>query len=198
MNIMLHSFFLIAGNVCFFVSLTAALEGCVVTDGANNGTECVFPFIYNNTKYSGCILEANSEFSFEIESWCSTEVDQLGVHVSGKGKWGHCSSKCPLSESEEPEELEEQIAPCTLPNGRKGSCQPYGICGGFGLEDRDEDAFVFDQSGRSVFKNECGQEDESSFVCCPDVVKVEVNIDALKQGFGDPEDELSKVTSLPE
>jgi len=107
MNIMLPSFFLIAGNICFFVSLTAALEGksqsskiisiwcvphnnqyeisvprefdsfilgCAVTDGANNGTECVFPFIYNNTKYNGCILEANSEFSFEIESWCSTEV----------------------------------------------------------------------------------------------------------------------------
>ena len=106
MNIMLHSFILIAGNICFFVSLTAALEGksqsskiisiwyvpqnqyeisvprefdsfilgCAVTDGANNGTECVFPFIYNNTKYNGCILEANSEFSFEIESWCSTEV----------------------------------------------------------------------------------------------------------------------------
>ena len=87
------------------------------------------------------------------------QVDQLGVHVSGKGKWGHCSSKCPLSESEEPDELEEQISPCTLPNGGKGSCQPYGICGGFGLEDRDEEAFVFDQNGRSIFKNECGQED---------------------------------------
>ena len=35
-------------------------------------------------------------------------------------------------------------------------------------------------------------------MCCPDVVNVEVNIDALKQGFGNPEDELSKVTSLPE
>ena len=66
----------------------------------------------------------------------------MGVHVSGKGKWGHCSSKCPLSESEEPDELEEQISPCTLPNGSKGSCQPYGICGGFGLEDRDEEAAV--------------------------------------------------------
>ena len=87
------------------------------------------------------------------------QVDQLGVHVSGKGKWGHCSSKCRLSESEEPDELEEQISPCTLPNGSKGSCQPYGICGGFGLEDRDEEAFVFDQNGRSVFENECGQED---------------------------------------
>ena len=39
---------------------------------------------------------------------------------------------------------------------------------------------------------------ESSFVCCPDVVNVEVNIDALKQGFGNPEDELSQVASLPE
>ena len=35
-------------------------------------------------------------------------------------------------------------------------------------------------------------------MCCPDVVNVEVNIDALKQGFGNPEDALSKVTSLPE
>ena len=87
------------------------------------------------------------------------QVDQSGVHVSGKGKWGHCSSKCPLSESEEPDELEEHIFPCTLPNGNKGSCQPYGICGGFGLEDREEEAFVFDQNGRSVFENECEQED---------------------------------------
>merc|ERR1719361_809729 len=35
---------------------------------------------------------------------------------------------------------------------------------------------------------------ESSFVCCPDVV----NVEALKQGFGNPEDELSQVVSLPE
>ena len=54
--------------------LESFILGCVVTDGANNGTECVFPFIYNNTKYNGCILEANPEFSFKIESWCSTEV----------------------------------------------------------------------------------------------------------------------------
>merc|ERR1711936_379496 len=73
----------------------------------------------------------------------------------------------------------------------------YGICGGFGLEDRDEEAFVFDQNGRSIFENECGQEDDSSFVCCPDVGNLEVNIDALKQGFGNPEDELSQVASLP-
>ena len=98
---------------------------------------------------------------YQVIIWiCNVrQVDQLGVHVSGKGKWGHCSSKCPLSGSEEPDESEEQISPCTLPDGRKGSCQPYGICGGFGLEDRDEEAFVFDQNGRSIFENECGQED---------------------------------------
>ena len=35
-------------------------------------------------------------------------------------------------------------------------------------------------------------------MCCPDVVNVEINIDALKQGFGNHNDELSKVKSLPE
>ena len=39
---------------------------------------------------------------------------------------------------------------------------------------------------------------ESSLVCCPDVVNVQVNLDALKQAFGNPEDELSQVVSLPE
>ena len=38
---------------------------------------------------------------------------------------------------------------------------------------------------------------ESSLVCCPDVVNDQVNLDALKQAFGNPEDELSQVVSLP-
>ena len=29
-------------------------------------------------------------------AWCSTEVDDDGVHVSGQGKWGICGPGCPI------------------------------------------------------------------------------------------------------
>ena len=35
---------------------------------------------------------------------------------------------------------EDEIIPCKLPSGGRGSCQPFGVCAGF----------VLDQSARSV------------------------------------------------
>ena len=31
----------------------------------------------------------------DVKPWCSTMVDDNGVHVGGQGKWGYCDSKCP-------------------------------------------------------------------------------------------------------
>ena len=31
----------------------------------------------------------------EVKPWCSTKVDDNGVHVVGQGKWGYCDSECP-------------------------------------------------------------------------------------------------------
>ena len=79
------------------------------------------------------------------------QVDKFGVHISGKGSWGHCSSDCPIAEIDDYEE-EEEYTSCTLSNGGIGSCQPYGLCAGFVLDQ--SVGFVFDQDGKHV-ENEC-------------------------------------------
>ena len=49
---------------------------CRVIDGRTKGSECIFPFRFNGSIYDGCILEEvdSEQFSFAVESWCSTEV----------------------------------------------------------------------------------------------------------------------------
>ncbi len=32
----------------------------------------------------------------EFQAWCSTEVDDDGHHVGGKGRWGNCGQGCPI------------------------------------------------------------------------------------------------------
>ena len=81
------------------------------------------------------------------------QVDQFGVHVSGQGKWGHCSSECPIAETEDYDE-DEEYTPCTLLNGDTGSCQPYGVCAGFVLDQ--SAGFIFDHDGQDA-KDECNQ-----------------------------------------
>ena len=34
--------------------------------------------------------------------WCSTKVDDNGVHISGQGKWGYCDPECPCDGTECP------------------------------------------------------------------------------------------------
>ena len=31
----------------------------------------------------------------DVKPWCSTKVDDNGVHISGQGKWGYCGQECP-------------------------------------------------------------------------------------------------------
>ncbi len=52
---------------------------------------CVFPFEYSGRRYEGCTLTDAADG----KEWCSTMVDANGVHVNGRGKWGHCNNRCP-------------------------------------------------------------------------------------------------------
>ena len=65
------------------------------------------------------------------------QVDEFHNHVSGKGSWGHCSPECPLTSTDEYDYEEEESISCTLSDGKWGSCQPFGICAGFLLDDQD-------------------------------------------------------------
>ena len=31
----------------------------------------------------------------DVKPWCSTKVNDKGVHINGQGKWGYCGSECP-------------------------------------------------------------------------------------------------------
>ena len=31
--------------------------------------------------------------------WCSTLVDENGLHVNDQGKWGHCGNGCPIQQA---------------------------------------------------------------------------------------------------
>ena len=59
--------------------------------GPSSNTPCIFPFTFNDVTYHECILDNDG-------AWCSTEVDNDGIHVSGQGKWGICGPECPIRE----------------------------------------------------------------------------------------------------
>jgi len=64
--------------------------GCTTNGGGDSGARCVFPFVYKDRQYRGCILvDADDGIP-----WCSTLTDSSGQHVGGQGKWGHCPSSC--------------------------------------------------------------------------------------------------------
>ena len=53
---------------------------------------CIFPFTWRRTgrTYRSCVQEPGDSFP-----WCSTKVDEKGVHVAGQGEWGRCGDGCP-------------------------------------------------------------------------------------------------------
>ena len=71
---------------------------CKTTGGpAGVGVPCKIPFIWRKNpdfpyqQYWGCIKDNENP----TETWCSTEVDTDGRHVTGKGAYGFCSDSCP-------------------------------------------------------------------------------------------------------
>ena len=59
-------------------------------DSEDPEKECIFPFTFNNFTYNGCPTDPNDE----TKRWCSTKTDEDGIHVTGDGNWGHCTSGC--------------------------------------------------------------------------------------------------------
>ena len=80
----------------FFISfMTKAIASdcqTVVTEGGTQSpTVCVFPFILGAKTYYGCTKVHDPDGV----PWCSVRVDNFGIHISGKGLWGHCDcNKC--------------------------------------------------------------------------------------------------------
>ena len=65
---------------------------CITVSGPSKNVSCIFPFTYNHVTYHECILDLDG-------AWCSTEVDDDGMHVGGQGKWGICGAECPIPPS---------------------------------------------------------------------------------------------------
>ena len=53
---------------------------------------CKLPFIYKGITYEKCPVDPIDP----NETWCSTKTDSNGVHISGNGHFGFCSSECDL------------------------------------------------------------------------------------------------------
>ena len=65
---------------------------CVTISGADPNKTCIFPFKFDGIKYSTCIRIEG----FNNDPFCSTMVDDAGIHISGQGKWGNCGQNCPM------------------------------------------------------------------------------------------------------
>ena len=63
---------------------------CLAFDfsGLQTNKSCVFPFKRYGVTYYGCAVRSS------LPPWCSTEVDENGVHV-GQSSWGECGPDCP-------------------------------------------------------------------------------------------------------
>ena len=60
---------------------------CHTINGPGLGKPCVFPFYTGVKWYNSCTRDG-----FVHEYWCSTKVDDRGVHMPGN--WGGCSEEC--------------------------------------------------------------------------------------------------------
>merc|ERR1712130_168149 len=61
---------------------------CRTVGGADPGSQCIFPFIFDGVRYTDCTREGSNDG----KAWCSTKVDYQRHHIGGKGNWGHCPS----------------------------------------------------------------------------------------------------------
>jgi len=88
--------------------LKYCIDDCKIKRGCKTefGENCVFPFIFNDVQYSSCttdpVAEPQDKFS-RGRAWCSTKVDDEGVHWDGmrkldfQGSWGYCRDGCKLA-----------------------------------------------------------------------------------------------------
>ena len=52
----------------------------------------MFPFIFNGKSHNACTWDQATPES----PWCSTKVDDKGVHVENMGEWGVCGEGCQI------------------------------------------------------------------------------------------------------
>ena len=62
--------------------------------GPSAGMKCIFPFKLDGVTHNACTKHGGEDT--EWEPWCSTKVDESGVHVNGGGHWGDCGPECPF------------------------------------------------------------------------------------------------------
>ena len=127
---------------------------CQTTGGpVGSGSQCQLPFIYKGTTYFGCPVDLVDD----TKTWCSTKIDDKGVHVSGQGEYGFCSSTCP-------KHVEDQApidAPTTCVNSDE-ECRPTIQC-----------AFQFTKN--ELRSKICKQADGSTGTCCQAITEIESN-----------------------
>ena len=68
---------------------------------SGRGQQCIFPFmVYVEEEkqyrtFDRCTTDlCDSDLYDCSKSWCSTQVDENGIHAEGKGNWGYCSGEC--------------------------------------------------------------------------------------------------------
>ena len=66
----------------------------MTVSGASEGMECIFPFRLEGVTHIACTKHGIEDT--EYEPWCSTKVDESGIHVYGGGHWGDCGPECPF------------------------------------------------------------------------------------------------------
>ena len=57
------------------------------------GKECIFPFQFNGNIHNECTWDQAAPGN----PWCSTKVDENGVHIENIDEWGICGEGCPIA-----------------------------------------------------------------------------------------------------
>ena len=75
-----------------YTNSSSTYTNCSTVSGPNPNAQCIFPFKYGGITYHQCTTAGNA--AGDITTWCSTLVDESGVHIGGAGNWGNCGPDC--------------------------------------------------------------------------------------------------------
>ena len=67
---------------------------CTTISGPDLNKTCIFPFEYRGVTYNSCTTKGNDPDESETKAWCSTKVNDFGIHIEEQGNWGICETKC--------------------------------------------------------------------------------------------------------
>merc|ERR1712080_769270 len=72
--------------------LLGLTQACTTVSGPDPGKSCVFPFKFRGITYFSCTTSGNNPGN--TKAWCSTKLDNSGIHVGSEGNWGDCEPRC--------------------------------------------------------------------------------------------------------